>query len=890
MAWTSIPDRTGARVWNHPGERQPADDLTRTQSTRPISLTPLAQTREEVTELRGMAERELAEHRANARERNQQPSGPSRGMPNPLNLRDFSTPDLSYSGLYEIDTGLQGPRSTSIQPQNGYTERPGEPRTRTPPLGHPTSENRTPPATGTFQQTGFGDPTGQARGYGPRGSIDADPRREDKMVLNETGTFQNYIKRNDAELKRIHTIMHMATSSAPDIDMRKTTPCGKTKIPEYAGNSDPKAHIRAFRLAISRAHLNDDEKEAGYCRFFAENLIGATLEEIKAKISHPNKVVALAALKNGVWFSSKLREEMAVRAPVSLDDALHRASYVETQEETVAALKEQYSANKNNAAKNTNAPKESATKGQHSYAINNSPQNKSSTYDLNKFCVFHNRKGHSTEECRAALRSQNENKETSEDNEEEDAPATPKTNRKIKGSSNKRNRETELKSPSSPPPAPKKRVDMISWGSKRDIPNKIEGQTEGKVYDTTQITLRSELLSQIRGSVAELRDRIHKELENLLNLVSFTEEEVMNFPNQRSFSPSICEYQISKGDSGPRKKRPEPKPIIGFKMDLSAFQKDPNQEIWPRNYEFMICQLEPKAKQLSSLGQETKGNSKTSNFIFADESVECPSRNQVTIDVSMELECFLSCFHYYELKENPKEAAKCSPHGKQLELAILNEPKMIPQPTSCPNQKHCKDHGLIVSFHHENFTCLMLDHVLDDYPNGLDPDFDVLRIEKPLDYFFHRFDVVSLVVLNEQDKHDQFPRRASTGERLRTCVRGTWNRTYLREMSSNLQESTMDLRTNPFEEGGNEVPQSIDQYMEPAQHGVQDVLNISTEVHVFHRTGQTNRAVYWTVPLTSEKELWLEPWPDDRSDRTRACLSRPTSHFKTYGRARIHFG
>ncbi|KAF3539899.1 hypothetical protein F2Q69_00022103 [Brassica cretica] len=126
MAWTSIPDRTGARVWNRPGERQPADDLTRTQSTRPISLTPLAQTREEVTELRGMvstlidksrnqdtayqtisnrldqAERELAEHRANSRERNQQPSGPSRGMPNPLNLRDFSTPEfpIARSGHY----------------------------------------------------------------------------------------------------------------------------------------------------------------------------------------------------------------------------------------------------------------------------------------------------------------------------------------------------------------------------------------------------------------------------------------------------------------------------------------------------------------------------------------------------------------------------------------------------------------------------------------------------------------------------------------------------------------------------------------------------------------------------------------------------------------------
>ena len=78
--------------------------------------------------------------------------------------------------------------------------------------------------------------------------------------------------------------------------------------------------------------------------------------------------------------------------------------------------------------------------------------------------------------------------------------------------------------------------------------------------------------------------------------------------------------------------------------------------------------------------------------------------------------------------------------------------------------------------------------------------------------------------------------------------------------------------------------------MEPAQHGVQDVLNISTEVHVFHRTGQTDRAVYWTVLHTSGKELWLEPWPDDRSDRTGACLARPTSQAKGDGQARINLG
>ena len=41
----------------------------------------------------------------------------------------------------------------------------------------------------------------------------------------------------------------------------------------------------------------------------------------------------------------------------------------------------------------------------------------------------------------------------------------------------------------------------------------------------------------------------------------------------------------------------------------------------------------------------------------------------------------------------------------------------------------------------DQFTCLMLAHVLDDYVKSLDPIFDILRIEKPFDYFFIRFDV-----------------------------------------------------------------------------------------------------------------------------------------------------
>ena len=79
--------------------------------------------------------------------------------------------------------------------------------------------------------------------------------------------------------------------------------------------------------------------------------------------------------------------------------------------------------------------------------------------------------------------------------------------------------------------------------------------------------------------------------------------------------------------------------------------------------------------------------------------------------------------------------------------------------------------------------------MLDDYPKSLDPIFDVLRIEKPFDYFFRRFDVVSIEVLKKHVNHDQFPRGASTRDRQRTYVSGTWSWKYLRKTTSKLQGS-----------------------------------------------------------------------------------------------------
>ncbi|WZZ05230.1 hypothetical protein YC2023_091151 [Brassica napus] len=373
---------------------------------------------------------------------------------------------------------------------------------------------------------------------------------------------------------------------------------------------------------------------------------------------------------------------------------------------------------------------------------------------------------------------------------------------------------------------------------------------------------------------------------------SFTDEDVMNFPNRRFFSPSIREYQISKGDSCPRKNRPEPKPILH------------EPKVFPQSFS---CLNQKHCKDHELIASTLHENvlkpriSKRKHILTWLKNVLLKPFHEL-----ISLSCALKeiwCRKEHELKFlRPKNSFDFvhDDNFSNLALSISFHNNFSLWP----------DFEIDKSIFGNQLTCLMLAHVLDDYPKGLDPDFDVLRIEKPFDYFFGRFDVVSLVALNKQDKHDQFISRASTNGR-----QSTWNS--LMKMNSKLQGSfcpyfsfpefsmnfnsfvsdsslfdigTLDLRTNPFEEGGNDRPRSTDQYMEPNQPGDQNVLNISTEVHVFHRTGQTDRAVYWTVPHTSGKELWLEPWPDDRSDHTGACLSRPTSHLKTYGRARIHFG
>ncbi|CAA7014103.1 unnamed protein product [Microthlaspi erraticum] len=181
---------------------------------------------------------------------------------------------------------------------------------------------------------------------------------------------------------------------------RMLTVCAilQAMYPRILGNSDPRAYIRALYLEILRAQFSPEEIEAASCQLFAENLAGpaknwfATLDEnsidtfdqllsvfinqysifiepevseadlwtlsqapneslrsyvnrfkaIIAKIENPNEAVALLAFRNNLWYKSKFREELIVRPPVSLDDALRCALTFATLEEEITLLLEKY--------------------------------------------------------------------------------------------------------------------------------------------------------------------------------------------------------------------------------------------------------------------------------------------------------------------------------------------------------------------------------------------------------------------------------------------------------------------------------------------------------------------------------------------------------------------
>uniref|UniRef100_A0A0D3BKF2 Uncharacterized protein n=1 Tax=Brassica oleracea var. oleracea TaxID=109376 RepID=A0A0D3BKF2_BRAOL len=157
---------------------------------------------------------------------------------------------------------------------------------------------------------------------------------------------------------------------------------------------------------------------------------------------------------------------------------------------------------------------------------------------------------------------------------------------------------------------------------------------------------------------------------------------------------------------------------------------------------------------------------------------------------------------------------------------------------------------------------------------------------------------ILMFVLSVQDKHDQSPRGVRNRSRDRSYQFEIWRCMYSRKPTSKLRRN---LRSNPFKEGGNDVPRSKHRpawIMDTAQ-----VHSVHTN-HVFplDRADQTvhtipsdhpdctARAVHRIDPQMSVLELSLEPRPRNVIDRPISLLSQPIQHSKTDSHDRFNLG
>ncbi|CAA7029200.1 unnamed protein product, partial [Microthlaspi erraticum] len=177
--------------------------------------------------------------------------------------------------------------------------------------------------------------------------------------------------------------VHRATSSAPELtkalaDTRRSPLTRRLrqielhervrlKIDSYTGEEDPKKWLTAFNLAMRREKYKSyDEREANYCQVFVEhmakdaltwfsNLPAESIDNfddltnafLKHYSMHMTRItrnisrhwrhadsVPLEALRNGLWYDSKFKEDLSLKPPATLEDAFHRSrNYIFLEED-----------------------------------------------------------------------------------------------------------------------------------------------------------------------------------------------------------------------------------------------------------------------------------------------------------------------------------------------------------------------------------------------------------------------------------------------------------------------------------------------------------------------------------------------------------------------------
>ncbi|KAG7564126.1 Cytochrome P450 superfamily [Arabidopsis suecica] len=240
----------------------------------------------------------------------------------------------------------------------------------------------------------------------------------------------------------------------------------KLKLDPYSGLEDPKSYLAAFLIAAGRVELDEADEDAGYCKLFSENLCGQALmwftqlepgsinnfDELSAvflkqysilmdksvsdadlwnltqgpneslrtfitkfkgvlsKLPRISQQSALSTLRKGLWHDSRLKEDLILHKPNTIQDALFRANNwmeVEDEKESFAKRNKQAKPAVTFPTKKFEPRENQGPKKFGSQPLNNTVgkqfqgKGRSNTWvrDESLYCDIHKVTGHLTKDC-----------------------------------------------------------------------------------------------------------------------------------------------------------------------------------------------------------------------------------------------------------------------------------------------------------------------------------------------------------------------------------------------------------------------------------------------------------------------------------------------------------
>ncbi|XP_013639810.1 PREDICTED: uncharacterized protein LOC106345097 [Brassica oleracea var. oleracea] len=220
------------------------------------------------------------------------------------------------------------------------------------------------------------------------------------------------------------------TSALTNVQLRKIE---KLRLPEYKPGGDPVEHMTVFNIAMARARLSDEERDAGYCQLFVENLYKQALtwfSQLEENSIGSFRDLSVAFLKTYIMFTKRSAPLLAYKNAII--SKMNAAKTPATKNADTRAEPRQhaprdknsrkdgymYIVNENNVLISTmvvrgegwnkwvreldssGQPTDTVCATQPAVAAGPTA-GPSRTVDLSKHCKYHDVKGHDTTECKS---------------------------------------------------------------------------------------------------------------------------------------------------------------------------------------------------------------------------------------------------------------------------------------------------------------------------------------------------------------------------------------------------------------------------------------------------------------------------------------------------------